>query len=226
MKVIVNNLQKSIQKLNSLLKKKKPKTFNPEWIKQNSKSVYAHLFKSFHTDSEGIDWDSIIVRLEPKFQKRWKRYEKKIKVVSYENREELDVILNKYKDKLYTLIAPLSKQDKQVQDQIMIRLVRLAQKGNTLAKEYVSEFLTIIIYEWIENSKYIARWKGYTDGIENRIECCIRNYRYSGSFMCYLFRSFQCFARGLRPIVSLNDKFLNGKKERIDYVVYEDSLCA
>ena len=108
----------------------------------------------------------------------------------------------------------------------MIRLVRLAQKGNTPAKEYVTEFLTIIIYEWIDNSKYVSRWKGYTDGIENRIECCIRNYRYSGSFMCYVFRSFQYFARGLRPIVSLNDKFLNGKKERIDYVVYEDSLCA
>ena len=152
--------------------------------------------------------------------------EKKVTAVAYEDREELDFILAKYKDKLYTLIAPLCKEDKQIQDQIMIRLVRLAQKGNALAKEYVTEFLTIIIYEWMENSKYIARWKGNTDGIENRIECCIRNYRYSGSFMSYVFRSFQCFARGLRPIVSLNDRFLNGKKERIDYVVYEDSLCA
>jgi hypothetical protein len=44
--------------------------------------------------------------------------------------------------------------------------------------------------------------------------------------MSYVFRSFQYFARGLRPIVSLNDKFLNGKKERIDYVMQEESLCA
>jgi hypothetical protein len=224
--VIVNNFQKAIQKLNALLKKRKPKTFNPEWIKQNSKSVYAHLFKNFQTETGEIDWDSITVRLEPTFQKRWKRYEKKVPAVAYEDREELDFILAKYKDKLYTLIAPLCKEDKQIQDQIMIRLVRLAQKGNTLAKEYVAEFLTIIIYEWIENSKFIARWKGHTNGIEKRIDACIRNYRYSGSFMGYVFRSFQCFARGLRPIVSLNDRFLNGKKERIDYVIQEDSLCA
>ena len=226
MEVIVNNFQKTIQKLNALLKKKKPKTFNPAWVKQHSKSVYTHLLKNFQKESCEVDWDSITVRLEPTFQKRWKLHEKKVTAVAYEDREELDFILAKYKDKLYTLIAPLCKEDKQTQDQIMIRLVRAAQKGNTLAKEYVTECLTLIIYEWMENSKFISRWKGHTNGIEKRINACIRNYRYSGSFMGYVFRSFQCFARGLRPVVSLNDKFLNGKKERVDYVIYEDSLCA
>lgn len=226
MKIIVDNLQKATQKLNLLLKKKKPKTFNPQWVKINSKSVYGHLVKNFKTESGDIDWDSITVNLEPTFQKRWKLKEKRIAVLCYENTEDLNIILTKHSHKLYTLIAPLNKEDERIQDKIMIQLVRNAQKGNTLTKEYIKEFLILIIYEWIDNSKYIARWKGYTDGIEKRIEACIQNYRYSGSFMSYVYRTFEYSARGLRPTVSLDDKFLNGNKKRIDYVAQEESLCA
>ena len=104
----------------------------------------------------------------------------------------------------------------------MIRLVRAAQKGNMLAKEQVIECMTLIVYEWIENSKHIARWKGYTYEIENRIQACIRNYRYSGSFMRYVFRTFQYSARRLCPTFSLDDRFLNGKKTRVDYVIQEE----
>jgi len=226
MEVIVNNFYKSIQKINTLLRKRKPKTFNPEWLKQNSKSIYTFLHKNFQIESGGIDWDLITLNLEPAFQKRWKRYEKKITAIPYENEEETRLILARYEDKLYTLTAPQSKEDAQIQDQIMIRLVRVAQKGNTQAKEYLTEYLTLIIYEWMENSKHIARWKGYTYDIENRIWACIRNYRYSGSFIRYVFRTFQYSARGLRPIISLDDQFRNGKR-RIDYVEQEDNyLCA
>jgi len=226
MEEIVNNFHKATQELNALLEKKNPKTFNSEWVKQYSKSVYAHLLKNVQTESGEVDWDLITVNLEPTFQKRWKLYEKKVTAVSYEDRKELDIILTKYKDKLYTLVATLCKEDERIQDQIMIYLVRASQKGNTLAKEYVTEYLTLIIYEWIENSKHIARWKGYTNDIENRIQACIYNYRYSGSFMRYVFRTFQYSARGLPPIFSLDDRFLNGNKNRIDYVIKEDSLCA
>lgn len=222
MEVVVNNFQKTIQELNALLKNKKVKTFNPAWIKLHSPGLHKYLCRNFQTGTGDVDWDFITANLDPAFQKRWKRYEKKIIAVSYENKEEVEVILTKYHDKLYTLLAPLDKEDQQIQDQIMINLVRCAQKGNALAKEHVIECMTFIIYEWIESSRYLVRWKGYTNDIRNRIEGCIRNYRYSGSFMNYVFRTFQYSARGLRPIFSLDDKFRNSTKRRIDYMAQEE----
>ena len=222
MEGIVNNFDRATQKLNTLLKKKKPKTFNPAWIKLYSAGIYKYLCRNFQSGTGDVDWDLVTANLEPTFQKRWKRYEKKIMAVPYENKDEFGIILNKYQDKLYTLMAPLDREDRQIQDQIMIRLVRCAQKGNVLAKEHVVECMTFIIYEWIEDSRYLVRWKGYTNEIGNKIQGCIRNYRYSGSFMNYVFRTFQYSARGLRPILSLDDKFRNSTKRRIDYVAQED----
>lgn len=222
MKVAVNNFHKATQKLNMLLRKKQPKTFNPLWLKLHSNSTYKYLCKNFRTGSGDVDWDFITVNIERTFQKRWKRYEKKTTAVPYKNNEELNIIFAKYQNKLYTLTAPLDKEDEQTQDEIMVRLVRTAQKGNMLAKEQVIECMTLIIYEWIESSSYMVRWKGYTYDIENKIQDCIRNYRYSGSFMRYIFKTFQYSARGLRPTLSLDDRFLNGKKTHIDYVVQEE----
>ena len=217
-----NNFHTRIQKLNTLLSKNKPKTFNPLWIKTHSSSLHKYLCQNIQTGTGDVDWDLVTVNLDRTFQKRWKRYEKKITVNTYENKEELNFILNKYKDKLYTLSAPQDRQDQKIQDEIMIRLVRNAQKGNVMTKEYVIESITFIIYEWIENSQYMIRWKGYADEIESKIQGCIRNYRYSGSFMNYLFRTFQYSARALRPTYSLDDRVGNGTKRRIGYVIQED----
>jgi hypothetical protein len=222
MEVIVNNFSEAFQELNMLLKNKKTKTFNPAWIKLHSPDLHKYLCGNFQNGTGDVDWDFITSNLDLSFQKRWRKHEKKITVVPYENKEEVSVILTKYNDKLYTLMAPLDKEDQQIQDQIMIRLVRCAQKGNSMAKEHVIECTKFIIYEWMESSRYLARWKGYTNDIEDRIQGCIRNYRYSGSFMNYVFRTFQYSARGLRPICSLDDKFRNSTKRRIDYVAQEE----
>ena len=181
--------------------------------------MYRYLCKNFQTGTGDVDWDLITVNLDRTFQKRWKRYEKKITGVPYQNKEELNAVLSKYQDKLYTLAAPLDKEDKEIQGEIIIHLVRTAQKGNVLAKEYVIECMTFIMYDWIERSRQMARWKGHENEIKNKIESCIRNYRYSGNFMTYLYMTFYYSARGLRSTLSLDDRFLNGKKKRIDYVM-------
>ena len=37
------------------------------------------------------------------------------------------------------------------------------------------------------------------DEIQNQLEACIRRYRYTGSFMSYVFRTLECAGRGIRP---------------------------
>ena len=146
-----------IQKLNTLLRKKKPQTFNPSWIKTHANSLYKYLCKNVQVETGDVDWDLVTVGLDRTFQKRWKRFEKKEKSIPYEDKKELNLITAKYHNKLYTLMAPIDKQDRQIQDQIMIRLVRTAQKGNLLAKQQMIEYMTFLVYEWSENSRYMGK---------------------------------------------------------------------
>ena len=67
-----NNFQAANKRLNELLKKKKPKTFNPGWIKKYSPNLYKALWKNFQSGTEEIDWDLVTAKLDPSFQKRWK----------------------------------------------------------------------------------------------------------------------------------------------------------
>lgn len=217
------------QKLNTLLKQKQPKTFDCQWIEQSAGDLYKYISENIRTEAGAVDWDSITTTLDKKFQKRWEGQKEKAGV-PYENKKELDSILNKYRDKLYTLLTPLDEYDKKIQDQIFINLVRLAQKGNTLAQQQVIDWLTFIITEWAENSWRIAKWKGYADDIEKKIKGCIRCYRYTGTFVGYVYKTFVYAARGLRPlyVCSLNDKVGKGNKTRIDYIIpkEEDSFDA
>lgn len=214
---------KATETLNTVLKQKQPKTFDPLWIEYHVEDLYKYLSRYVKTETGTVDWDSITVTLDRRFQKRWYWYrpKKTLKAVAYENKEELDLILIKYSSKLYTLLVPIDKQDEKIRDQIFIRLVRIAQNGNVLAQKQIMEWLTIIVNEWIENSSTIAKWKGYSDDIELRIQGCIRCYRYTGTFIGYVYKTFEYSARGLRPLYkySLNDPVGKGTKTRIDYVI-------
>lgn len=91
---------------------------------------------------------------------------------------------------------------------ISIALVRTAQRGNRAAKQEVTRLVRHTIDEWIEQNPKISCWEGREDMIQERIEGCIRRYRYSGSFIGYLFKTLEYAGRGLRPVVaySLDDR--------------------
>jgi hypothetical protein len=103
-----------------------------------------------------------------------------------------------------------------IRDIISIALVRIAQKGNILARQEIIKLVRFTIDEWIERCPKISRWKGYEYLIQERIEGCIRCYRYSGSFMGYLFKTLEYAGRGLRPMVaySLDDSLYAWQKKK------------
>jgi hypothetical protein len=63
-------------------------------------------------------------------------------------------------------------------------------------------------------------WRGYDYLIQKRIEDCIRCYRYSGSFIGYLFKTLEYAGRGLKPIIaySLDDPLFSGRGKRSDKI--------
>ena len=209
----------AVKTINELLTKKQPHTFNSSWIRGYAPKIYRFIQKNIRREIGGIDWDRMTRALDRKFRRRWitsRRNGTKL----YRSKAEVNIILRKYDGKLYAFLTPADKNDKFIRDIISIALVRIAQRGNVLARQEIIKLVSFTIYEWIEHCPKIFCWKGYDYLIQKRIEDCIRCYRYSGSFIGYLFKTLEYAGRGLRPIVaySLDDLLCSGEKRRIDRI--------
>lgn len=215
------NLQLAIKILNQSLKEKRPKTFSSTWILLEVPAVYRYFYKNIRTENGAIDWDRVTVKLDREFQCKWVRYRRRY-VKQYENQTEIDRILLKYKDKMYVFIGALNKKDENVRNKIIISLIRIAQKGNVLAMNELVNWVRFIVDDWIDKYPHVWRWRGYADSIEDKIAGCVRCYRYTGTFLGYLFKTLEYSGKALRPLYSLDDQFLDGARSRIDYVIAEN----
>jgi len=216
----MKNFNTAIKNLNRVLKEKQPKTFSSSWICKNSQPTYNYFRLNFRTENNDIDWDLVTQALHRSFQKRWVRYKRK-KIKVYKRQSEVDVILAKYKDKLYTFLSPADERDKKIQHRMIISLVRVGQKGNVCAQQELVKWITFITDDWIDRYPQMYRWKGYTDEIEDKIKGCICRYRYTGSFLGYLFKTLEYSARGKPFLVSVDDKIFDGTKTRLEYLIVD-----
>lgn len=211
----------AIKLLNQTLEEKRPLILTSSWIFVHAKPIYQYARKNLRNENNSIDWDSITRHIARDYQKKWTRYRYK-QARLYEKQSEVDAVLTRYKDKLFTFFAPASESDKQIQDRMIIRLVRIGQHGNVCAQEELVRWVTFVTDDWIDRYPQMYRWKGYEDEVPDKIRTCIRCYRYTGSFLGYLFKTLEYSACGKPPLVSLDDKILDGNKARIEYVRVEE----
>ncbi|MCF7815765.1 MAG: hypothetical protein K9M10_03545 [Candidatus Pacebacteria bacterium] len=208
--------------LNAAIVEHNPTTISSSWISATTPRVYRYVYKHYRSDTGGIDWDYVTSKIDRSYQSRWRRY-RYVSATPYEDKAEVDKVLVKYKDKLYTLITTHEDSDREYQDKIIIALVRLSQKGNVLARKQLTELLVFVVNDWIDRYYYLQKWKGYSDDIEDKIARCIRCYRYTESFLGYLYKTLEYSGRGIVPIqkFSLDDKVLDGAKTKLDYIAAE-----
>lgn len=212
------NFEKAVRNINRSLNKKQPERFNPQWIKNRCRVSYEFIVKNIKTEFGEPDWDLIVSKLERYNQKLWMRKVKRTDIELYKDKEELNIILNYYKNKLYTFLEQADSDDRIICDWISIKLVRLSQKGNLLAKKKVVSLLECLVDQWIEFDKSLFSWKGYNELKIEHIEACIRRFRYAGSFLGYLHRTLQYAGLGLVPLekFSLDDFSLVTEKRIIE----------
>jgi hypothetical protein len=98
---------------------------------------------------------------------------------------------------MYVFIAASNKNERRIRDVIGISFVRLAQSGNLLARLKLMELLRYTIDDWIERHHCVSRWRGYEREMQKHLEGCIRRYRYTGSFLTYVFRTLEYAGRGI-----------------------------
>ena len=203
-----------VKAINKLLRTLQPHTFCSSWIRLHAPQVYRFIQKNVRAEVGGIDWDRITRALDRGLQRRWRASRRGRRTEGVGGKKAVGIILRKHHDKLYTFLSPADADDEQARDIISIALVRIAQRGNSTAKQEIVKLVRLTIAEWIEQCPKLSCWEGRDDLIEERIECCIRRYRYSGTFIGYLFKTLEYAGRGLRPIVaySLDDHWRSGKR--------------
>lgn len=212
------NFSKAVKILDGTLKNKQPETFSSTWIYKEIPSVYLYFWKNIRTENDDIDWDKITIRLSRKFQKRWVRYKRRF-AKEYENQDEVDLILTKYKEKLYTFLAIQDNRDKILRDRIIVSLTRISQKGNIIAQKELVKWLRYIADDWIDIYPCMDRWKTYPGAIDERIFRCIILYRYTGSFLGYMYKTLEYSAKALPPVCSFDDTLFDGSKTRGEYII-------
>lgn len=223
------NFDEAIKTINGLLSKKKPESFNSSWILKHAPRCYRFIHKNVRTELGSIDWDKVTYALEWKYQRRWAPGRPKKNPVPYKNQEEVSAIIDKNRDKLYVFIAPQDITDRRVRDIISISLVRLSQNGNLSAKQEVMKLVNYTISDWLEKYYFLNRWQGYEEEIQKQLEGCIRRYRYTGSFLHYVFRTLEYAGRGIRPFYaySLNEPVAYGAtKCHIENIVQDPETGA
>jgi hypothetical protein len=219
----MNRLQRAVAMLSELLLQNSPQTFNSTWILKRAPRCYSFIRKYIRSEVGGIDWDTITYSLEPKYQRLWTPPQRR-KAKLYSDTKEIGIIRNKYGSKFYVFIAPADTTDLQIRDRIAVVLVRAAQAGNLLARAELVELIRHTIDGWLDNYRYMSRWRGREDEIREQLEGCIRRYRYSGSFLRYVLRTLEYAARGIPSLYacSLDDPIAADARERkIERVIHD-----
>jgi len=212
------NFSDILEELNNIINEIQPEKICSSWIVHNVPRAYRYIHKNIRTENDEIDWDRVTSSFDKKFQKRWVKYRRKV-VKPYRNKREVTIILTRHKDKLYTFISSIDNNDFATRDKIIISLVRISQKGNILAQKELVRLLKFTVDDWIDRFYYLKKWKGYTDEVEDKIKGCIRCYKYTGSFLGYLYKTLEYSGRGIAPLkkFSLDDTIFDSGKPRIDY---------
>src|SRR3989338_1853717 len=109
----------AVKILNRQLRREKPETFSSTWIFANAQPVYHYIRNNFRTTSGEIDWDTITVALHRPYQKRWIRYRCR-RISLYDDRAEVERVLSRYRNKLYTFIAPVDHEDRMIRNTICL----------------------------------------------------------------------------------------------------------
>jgi hypothetical protein len=188
-----------IETLNKLLARTQPDVINSSWIRTHAPRCYRFIRQNLRREFGGIDWDRLTYALDWKYQRRWRPVRTRNNRLQYEDHAEVEAIFKKYHDKMYVFIAPSGKHDRRTRDIIGISFVRLAQQGNSLARQELIALIKFTIDNWVERYSFLSRWRGYEDEVQTQLEACIRRYRYTGSFVNYVFRTLECAGRGISP---------------------------
>ncbi len=213
------DFDRAIKLLTWALEEKNPPQFSSIWIYRNEPKVYRFIYKNIRTELGTIDWDRVTIKLERSLQARWQERRFR-RLPPYSDPHEVLLMMGKYLDKRYVFFTR-AKEDNEMRNLISVGLVRLAQKGNTDAKKELMEYMQFMAEDWIDTYPPLWRWKWYSHELSQKIEGCIQRYRYTGTFVGYVYKTLEYSAMTLPRPQLLDDTKLYGAVRKVDSVIQD-----
>lgn len=213
------DFDRAIKLLTWVLEEKNPHQFSSSWIFWNEPRVYRFILKNVRTELGTIDWDRVTVKLDRSLQARW--HERRIRRLQpYSDPHELLLVMGKYLDKRYVFFTK-DKEDNEMRNLISVALVRLSQKGNLDAKRELMEYMRFMAEDWIDTYPLLWRWKWFSHELPQKIESCIQRYRYTGTFVGYVYKTLEYSAMTLPRPQLLDDTKFDGDVRKVDNVIHD-----
>lgn len=213
------DFNRAITLLTWALEEKNPLQFSSSWIYRNEPRVYRFIWKNIRTELGTIDWDRVTVKLDRSYQARW--HERRIRrLPPYSDPHELLLVMSKYLDKRYVFFSK-NREDNEMRNLISVALVRLSQKGNIDAQKELLEYLRFMAEDWIDTYPTLWRWKWFSHELPQKLEGCIQRYRYTGTFVGYVYKTLEYSAMTLPRPPLLDDTKLYGAVRKVDSVIQD-----
>ncbi len=194
------NFTSAVIAINKLLRALRPNTFGSSWIRHHAPDVYSFIQKNVRAESGGVDWDRFTRALDRKLQRRWKPSRRGRLPEGFRDKKGVEIILKKYRDKLYTFLSPADANDRQTRDIISIALVRIAQHGNLAAKQEIMKLLRYTVDEWIEQHPR-EKGSGLVPCRDNPVRCLalqllllVRPQNFLAHLYCNFLRRSCCYS--------------------------------
>lgn len=217
-----SKFNEAINELQELIKQKKPKIITSGFIGKENPKLLKYFIKNMKDNNGEINWEIVTNRLDEntkkicRFSKRLEQYKPK---KEYINEQELNTLIEKHKNKLYTFFEVLDSSDYTSRDFICLDFINLAKKGNILAKEKLLDYLEILTTQWIEKNKNLEAFKTNGDLLRERLEKCIYYYKDDKEkiyFLKYIYTSLLLEAKRLEipRYISLDNTYEGGKEKK------------
>ena len=156
------DFSESIELITLRLEREQLDSFGPTWIAQRCPYAYRFILKNIRNELGEVDWDHVTAALPRRFQRVWHHRfchsRQRCLPRSYRSKSEVRCLLGPYRDLLYTFLVASQYDEHLVREQIAIRLVRLAQRGNLRAVETLLPLLNNLVDQWLDREPCMARW--------------------------------------------------------------------
>lgn len=212
-----------INDLNSALRENRFSFLSPKIIQRNFPNIYWFITSRFRNEKENIDWQKIKDNLDEDLRGRFivpKRFNERVPEHQYENQDELNKFFDSNRDKLYTLVAAPTSEDRKTRDGIYNGLVGLARKGNVTAELKILLYMEILVNNWIDqNEQGFLLYKYDTETLHDKLKKCIYLYDTNmkkARFVTYVYASLKKHAMKIRLRErGLDRPFKEGSRESV-----------
>ena len=77
------------------------------------------------------------------------------------------------------------------------------------------EYMQFMAEDWIDTYPLLWRWKWFSHELPQKIESCIQRYRYTGTFVGYVYKTLEYSAMTLPKPKLLDDTKLHGAVRKL-----------